>query len=219
MLNLNKNSKETKKHFHRVATLSIAASISSVAVMGSGMAWAAGSGYGPPVVVTKGVAQGFGGILTAVTIPSTGKTIHIKEHGANLYLHMGGCNNKNFQVIVTKSSIGTNSNLHYQGVPKSVIHKDVIYTLGVLIQSGTKEVTSCKIDTLDIYGQQFIEKDYVLYYRSKPSAFGPAPKYHSSVSKHHLIAKFRSDTEIVVVGPKASNKPSPQKKSSKSGKK
>jgi hypothetical protein len=173
--------------------------------MGSGMAWAAGSGYGPPVVITRGVAQGFSGILTAVTIPEKGKIIYLKNHGANLYLHIGGCRNRNFQVIVTNSSLGASKNIHYRGVAKSILHESMIYTLGILIQSGTREVSSCKINTLDIYGKAFSKKDYTLYYKPQFSAFGPAPKRYSASYERHVVAKFRSDTEIVIFGPKNTN--------------
>jgi len=186
---------------YRIASASIALSTVSLLTVGSGMAWAAGSGYGPPVVITKGVAQGFSGILTAITIPKTGKLIHIRDHGANVYLHVAGCQNRSFQAILTNASIGSVDKAHYKNVPKSVLHEKVIYSLGVLIQSGTREVTSCKIDSLNIYGKQFFRQDYVLYYNSKTSAFSRAPRGYSAVKSHHLIAKFRSDTEIVVTGP------------------
>ena len=196
-----------RKISHRLSTITtVATTATLIGLLGATTsAWAAGSGYGPPVVVTKGVAQGFRGVVTAVTVNESGKVIHIKNHGISAILHVGGCRS-NFQVIVTNTSAGAIDKSHYKNVPKSVFNGKVIYSIGVLIQSGTREIASCKIENLDVYNKTFSRNDYVLYYNSRLQAFSSAPKYHASVSKNHVIAKFRTDTEIVVVGPNTPKK-------------
>ncbi len=198
--------KDTASYYMKFVVTAAAVGTAAGLLGTAGSAWAAGTGYGPPVVITKGVAQGFGGIMTAVTINRSGKVIHLKNaHGANITLHIGGCRN-NFQAIVTDASIKAIDKSHYKSIPKSALHDHVLYSIGVLFQSGTREISSCKIDRLDIYGKTFTKKDYVLYYNSHFRAFSSAPKYHASVSQSHVIAKFRTDTEIVVLGP---NTPQP----------
>lgn len=165
-------------------------------------AFAAGSPYsGPPILPAGGVPGGFRGVITAITVPKSGRMIHgTVDHAFIRLIIPAGAAPFGEQVVVTKAVLSSITTREYRRLPKNVMHDKAIYALGVLFQKNQRAIGDNKFATIEVSGKQFSRFDYVVVYSSFAHGFVPAPKGHARVTNGHVVVRFQVGTEFAVLG-------------------
>lgn len=163
---------------------------------------AAGDGYGgAPVLPRTGIPGGFRTVVSAVSISRSGRVVHeVLDRVSEMILVPKGSTRSPEQIVVTRPNLKAIKRTLLKDVPTRVRRDKAIYGLGFVFDRRNESVTNSKFATITLTSKLFSRKDYVVVYSAKQHGFVPAPRGTARCVKDHVVVRFRTGNEFVVMG-------------------